>query len=653
MSHLPYRPDIDGLRAIAVMLVLIFHAFPLALPGGYIGVDIFFVISGFLISSIIFKNLNHDSFSLREFYVRRIRRILPCLILVLVTTLIAGLFLLFPDEYRQLGKYTFKSGLFILNFSFSHKGGYFDTGSQLRPLLHLWSLCIVEQYYIVWPLLVAFVWRQKRQWLLYVTLALIIVSFISNIILTSVRPMNAFYLPWPRFWELLAGSLLAYLTYHYPQVIRLPAKWHTAIAGTGLGLIALAVILLDENSLFPGWWALLPITGAVLLIHAGPDNWINRTLLSHRFMVSIGLISYPLYLWHWPILSYSRIAIGQHLPFMVAAGGLILTAILAFATYQYVEKNIRFSAKAFVTPALIGGLALICAWGLLAQNGIFKVRLSGPESLTIESALNDWDYPGESNFKKSDDFKTFKTPGNTNRNVLIIGDSHAEQYWSRLKYVLPKIRKTPTVTFATYGACAPLPGVNRTAQDFACDKFVDFTTKLAEEDRFNTIVFIAYWESYFGLSYENDIKRPIIYAVSDRSRTPLQITSMDAQKIFETFAKQVSRLRLQNKKVYIVLSNPASRNYDPRLMLSRLPLETNTKPVNRTEFVDYISPVTLILENIAAQTGAILINPVNSLCGKTECPTVTSDGKPLYRDENHMRPFHAIDKAGYIDQILK
>jgi len=298
-----YRPDVDGLRAIAVLSVLAFHAFPRAAPGGFAGVDVFFVISGFLISGILFEALRAGHFSFIDFYRRRVRRIFPALILVLAASLGLGWMLLLPDEYRLLGKHALAGAGFLSNIALWREAGYFAPAAEVTPLLHLWSLGVEEQYYLVWPLLLAFFAGRPRA-LPWMIVGLAAVSFALNVWLTPRAPSAAFYLPLTRFWELMAGSALAYHV-HYGSPGRRMAD---AKAAAGLALVAAGIALLSAGRAFPGWWALAPVVGSSLLIAAGPAAWINRRLLSNPVMVYIGLISYPLYLWHWPLLVYARIA---------------------------------------------------------------------------------------------------------------------------------------------------------------------------------------------------------------------------------------------------------------------------------------------------------------------------------------------------------
>lgn len=294
-----YRPDIDGLRALAVLAVVIYHAFPAALPGGFCGVDIFFVISGYLISGILFKSLAQDNFSFIEFYSRRIRRIFPALIVVLFLTLFLGYFYLLSDEFEQLGKHVAASCVFIQNIVFLKESGYFDTSADLKPLLHLWSLAVEEQFYIFFPPLLILIWRKKTS-ITWIFTSLIALSFIANIVISVKDSASDFFLAPYRCWELLAGSLLAWQHFSKGSGTRLGNIYSTF----GVLLITFSLIWLDKTNPYPGWRAVFPVTGAVLLIAAGPSSIINRWLLSNQISIWIGLISYPLYLFHWPFFIF-------------------------------------------------------------------------------------------------------------------------------------------------------------------------------------------------------------------------------------------------------------------------------------------------------------------------------------------------------------
>jgi peptidoglycan/LPS O-acetylase OafA/YrhL len=342
-----YRPDVDGLRAIAVMLVLNYHGFPEALPGGFVGVDVFFVISGFLITGIIARELALGRFSLLDFYNRRIRRIFPALIIVLCATLILGWLWMLPAPFAQLGSDAFASAAFFANIALLLQSGYFDVESAKKPLLHLWSLGIEEQFYLAWPLLLMLAWRLRLN-LLAVAFVLGIGSFLLNLALIGPSPVATFYLPFTRAFELLAGAVLA-LAWGRVNQARGPSNWRAAI---GVVLIVVAAGVLDSASAFPGWWALLPVVGTALLL-ASPAAWLNRVLLASPPLVWIGLISYPLYLWHWPLLVlFATIKFGA-LTLPERELVLLASAVLAWLTYRFVEIPIRFGRP---SPRRLAGL---------------------------------------------------------------------------------------------------------------------------------------------------------------------------------------------------------------------------------------------------------------------------------------------------------
>ncbi len=348
-----YRPDIDGLRAIAVLAVLVYHAFPSALPGGFVGVDIFFVISGYLISRHILEELATRSFSIRTFYARRVRRIFPALVLVMLACLLFGWLILTPGEYERLGRHVFAGALFLANILSWREAGYFDTAADTKPLLHLWSLGIEEQFYIVWPLILALLWRVRR-WLGWGMAGLIGLSLAWSLYTVRHDPVADFYSPLTRFWELAIGAVLAWLAQRQgAQVLAVPQA--TRLSWLGLALLAAALLLIDSGDAFPGAWALLPTLGAALLIQAGPAAWPNQALLAWRPMVWIGLISYPLYLWHWPLLTYARIIEGETPAAALRWALLVLSFALAWLTWRYIERPLRARTR---SRAVIWGLCL-------------------------------------------------------------------------------------------------------------------------------------------------------------------------------------------------------------------------------------------------------------------------------------------------------
>ena len=357
-----YRRDIDGLRAIAVLSVVCFHAFPDFLRGGFVGVDIFFVISGFLISGKIFENLENHCFSYRDFYARRIRRLFPALLFVLTSCMVIGWFVLLSNEYEFLGKHTATGLSFLANFAlWREAANYFNSEVDTRPLLHLWSLGIEEQFYIVWPPILFLIWKFKKHFL-SIVLALMALSFSMGLyyILTK-DTVSAFYVPWSRFWELFAGGVLAYLMQYRTAAV---AAWPQSRQLMGLLLIAAAVICLNDGLPFPGWWAAVPVVGAFLVLSSLKQTPVAGAVLTNPVMVWFGLISYPLYLWHWPVLSFARIVTGSTPAAAYRVAAVAATVVLAWLTYAYVEKPLRHpKRKGMVVTLLCAVALLLCGYG--------------------------------------------------------------------------------------------------------------------------------------------------------------------------------------------------------------------------------------------------------------------------------------------------
>jgi peptidoglycan/LPS O-acetylase OafA/YrhL len=369
IKSINYRPDIDGLRAIAVISVVLYHFFPGRFPGGFIGVDIFFVISGYLISLILFDNFEHDSFSYIEFYKRRILRIFPALSIVFIFVLAAGWFILANNDYALLGKHIISGASFLSNFVLASEAGYFDSSALSKPLLHLWSLAVEEQFYILWPIVIGLFWKRRTNFLTIV-LFIAIASFLFNIINIASQPTMVFYYPFSRFWELMIGGVLAYLTLHKTRYI---SKFPNVQSIAGLTLLIAGFYLLNDTKVFPGYWAIMPCLGAFLLI-SGQGSWINRKILSNKIFVAVGLISYPLYLWHWPLLSLASISIYNiNLLFIKIKILLICTSfLLSWMTYKFIEKPIRNnkSHKNLIAILLCVFVAVLACAGV----GVFKYQ---------------------------------------------------------------------------------------------------------------------------------------------------------------------------------------------------------------------------------------------------------------------------------------
>jgi peptidoglycan/LPS O-acetylase OafA/YrhL len=380
-----YRRDVDGLRALAVGLVLLFHGFPALLPAGFVGVDVFFVISGYLITRILISRRERGIPAGRyftDFYQHRIRRIFPALIVVLVACAVYGWFRLFPADYHDLTRYIAGGAAFVSNFLLAGDTDYFAQGAELKPLTHLWSLAIEEQFYLIWPLLILLVGRfAKSRWILPVLGVLTVASFGHGLFLTASDPTLAYYSPLSRGWELGVGGLVAALHQRGISAHRGPL----AQIATGAALVAIvAGALLIQSSQFPGWQASVPVVATAAIVWFGEGTWVGSNLLGLRPVVFIGLISYPLYLWHWVLLAFLRIERPSP-PGVLILAALGLSVVLAAATYYLVERPLRRPPLRLSAILALVAMAVLLVFSLVATT----LKLSGVQLTATQEALSE------------------------------------------------------------------------------------------------------------------------------------------------------------------------------------------------------------------------------------------------------------------------
>lgn len=339
-----YRPDIDGLRALAVLSVVIFHYFPSALPGGFVGVDIFFVISGYLIGTIIYRDIKNNSFSFKEFYIRRALRIFPALISMLLFCFWFGSKSFYEEEMAALGKHIASGAGFVSNLVSWSESGYFDKDSAVKPLLHLWSLGVEEQFYLIIPILMILVARASSN-LRKVATVTMLLSFAYCVWSMNYAPTANYYSPLSRFWELMSGVLLAIYNVNGREVAKINPQKNNISSILGITILLFSMIFINETMNFPGYIASFPVIGSILIIAAGPRATLNRTVLSFSPLVFIGIISYPLYLWHWPLITFTRIMNGDIPSVQITVITLAIALLLSIATYYFIEKPLRYGWK--------------------------------------------------------------------------------------------------------------------------------------------------------------------------------------------------------------------------------------------------------------------------------------------------------------------
>lgn len=640
-----YRPDIDGIRAIAILSVLLFHASPINFQAGFIGVDIFFVISGFLITSIILSKTSSYSFSLKEFYVRRVRRIFPALICLLLFNFIVGWFVLFPNEYSQLAKHIIGGGTFFNNILLWQESGYFDLNSNLKPLLHLWSLSIEEQFYLFWPMTLLLFSRQTRLVGL-ILIGIASLSFIFNILTLSTDTIASFYLPATRIWELAIGGLLSYLlTYNNKN-----SRYYPSFSIIGLLLIGIGFVLISKDTLYPGWYALYPVLGTMLLISGGPHSIINKYLLSNRLFVWVGLISYPLYLWHWSLLSYSHILSHGQPDRLSRFTIVIISFLLAWLTYRFIEQPIRKKAV-ISTQALILSMLCCVLVGVFAYSNKIKPRLSNPNIGKLVIAENDWDYP--TNFQKLEHYKNIYVHYAPNQNsqtsgILFLGDSHTEQYAPRILEKTNSTNINKNIYYATYGGCPPIPHAQQFTKKQGCINLFKNAIKLLNQNNIQTIVIAAFWSQYFTPDSSKYMNQERPYNNQFLS-SGLQ---KEMRKNFSSFIHKLSK----DKKVYVVLDTLNTRSVTPTEFYSgsRLSLSLqHTKKIPKYLPISYIKKeVNHLVSSITKKNGGNIINPNASLSYQDQFLVSLEDGSPIFKDSNHLRASFVRKHANFIDIVL-
>lgn len=647
-----YRPDIDGLRALAVGTVVINHAFPEIIPGGFIGVDVFFVISGYLITRIIVEEIMEQRFSIVNFYARRIRRIFPALTIVLLSTVGFGLFLLYSEEFVSLGTQILAGSGFVSNIVLYQQVDYFGDLANNQPLLHLWSLGIEEQFYIFWPIIIWIATKQLR--LLIPSIMLFLVSsFIINIYTIEIDAPAAFYLLPSRFWQLGIGGLIAIHTLFSPHPI--PKQYGLLLSITGLALYIVGLFVINKNAEFPGWYALIPTISAALLILSHTPNWISSQVLSNRLMVWIGKISFPLYLWHWPLLVFGFMTLEHRFTPMLRIAVLVCSILLSAITYLYIEKPIRFAtARRVPTYVFIVGILLTAGigWSIHTQKLVSRLPnfASYPIKTTvIEQPCNivfDINASDDALAKASKGICTIRKGPTNKSEYVVIGDSHAHYFAGGMIKASKK-----QVTLYAYHGCVPLLGVDR--KGIKCltnnplsEVFAYLRTHPTNHTH-RYVVLVGRFALIEPTSLNTSAGANGILFLPDRSQTD---TQNNPQTIIDVGLRntlaQISNL--PNTSVIVVHQVPELQ-FTPKncarivnIMQQDINQDTNTicqTPRNDVikHFARYRNAVDTVLADFPSVTA---FNTDELFCDATSC-YATVDGKWAYKDHHHLNLYGA------------
>ncbi|WP_028357583.1 acyltransferase family protein [Brackiella oedipodis] len=631
--HKVYRADIDGLRAIAVLLVIMTHAFPKVLPAGFIGVDIFFVISGYLITAILLKDNQNGRYRLTTFYKRRIRRLFPALIVAMGLMVALGWYVLYTPEFQRLGKHIAASALFIENFALWQEVGYFDVAAHFKPSLHLWSLAIEEQFYIVWPVLL---WLGfKKHWSLWTLFALLwLLSFAYSVYLLQSDLSAAYYHPLSRAWELLSGASLALLQFKYQWRIE---RFNNSCVAIALALIIVSSLLIDSQH-FPGVWALLPVLATLLLLSAGHQGRLARWCLCNRFMVWCGLISYPLYLFHWPLLSYARIAF-SHPSYLTLIICILLAFALAHLVFSYLERPLRTSSTHSV-PWLVSGLVMALSLGLLMWQGAWSPRLNKFQS----PAKNEWSFFKE-HFKRTCD-GVYELAPERAQTILFLGDSHAAQYAPRLYQQLQSDADLPGVTMVLSCGALPVQTV-LDAQTQRPRPIIQKAYEMAQQAQYQKVVIAGAINIFFDMEDAY---------IQQAGQTIALNTDLGKTLVLQWLSDKITQLKKAGKQVYFVLDQPQDSGFEPASFkkINRFKLHNTDFNANSTLQIEAKEIAAYVMtKQVIQNTGAILLDAFAQICSPDgRCQVTTDKGMPVYKDGSHLNPAWVKDHARFIDAIF-
>ena len=648
-----YRPDIDGLRAIAVLPVIFFHARVAGFSGGFVGVDIFYVISGYLITSVIAQDIALERFSIVSFYERRIRRIFPALFGVMGFCTVAACILFSPKDLVVFGKSMIAATSFVSNIFFKRQAGaygYFDASSDLQVLLHTWSLSVEEQFYLLFPTTLLLLWRWARKRLITSLSIIAFGSFLICVWTTQHRPLTAFYIFVPRAWELLIGSLLA-----LKAVPLLQRRALREIAGlVGLGCIVAAVCTLSRDTPFPGLAALLPCLGAWLIIYSGEGGPSTiRTILSVRPLVFIGLISYSLYLWHWPMLVFSRYFAAGDLTGLETAVVIGLALLAAVISFECIEKPFRGkstvnSRQIFALGGAATALSLVMGLAIWCQHGFPGRYASQTRTLIAENTERKNDFLEEcGNWRKEihtiNDIsfcrmEPAKSRPNSFKLIMFWGDSHVQQLYPLIKKMhdAGELQGRGVLLTASNG-CTPAEHFNRIQKGFHCDAFAKFALMRAEQDDVDAVflAFNTWWATHLDICPSVDgtcVGKPSL----EETR----------QLFVDELSDDIHSLRSLGKRVIVSLPFPMFDKSIPDLeirnaVFDRFGLGGIAKDITSPAFRDQVAWV-------ARSAGAEIFDPRESLCHDGGCITQVN-GVSIYKDDSHI----AASQIGILEDELR
>lgn len=631
-----YRREIDGLRAVAVLPVILFHAGFSAFAGGYVGVDVFFVISGYLITSILLHDLENGNFSIVRFYERRARRILPALFFVMLCCIPLAWLWMLPAQFRDFSQTLVAISFFASNVLFWIKSGYFSPVSEEKPLLHTWSLAVEEQFYLFFPLLLVVVWRFGRNPAFYTILAICGVSLMLTEWGWRYRPSANFYLLPFRAWELGLGSLCALWLHRRPQASS------SLLSTLGLGLIIFSVVAYDESIPFPSLYALVPVAGTALVILFGSTSTLAGRWLSMELAVGIGLISFSAYLWHQPLLAFAKIR-GLGPPSWEIRALLCVASLgLAYLTWRFVENPFRKGGVAIMrTRARVFSLSFV-ATAMFFSAGIYGHVSGGipervPEQVELLASESDNRNPrrAECHVEASEPVPEC-TYGGQQLGAIVLGDSHAASVIRAIQYAMDDQSKH--VLDWTLAGCPTIVGVKKVRTGSArCGKFVEYALEKSRELDRDAPLFIVNRLSNVLLgptepNMDDKVAYPEFY-ISQRFESRSQAFFDDmAHGIIETACELA-----KERNVFMFRPIPEMKTHVPRYMAKSLLFSGNIQRahVSAEEYLERHRLAFDIQDRAVEECGIKIIDPLPYLCTQEGC-WGDIGGQPVYYDDDHL-----------------
>jgi peptidoglycan/LPS O-acetylase OafA/YrhL len=629
-----YRREIDGLRAIAVLSVILFHSGLQALSGGFVGVDVFFVISGYLITAIIVEDLDNKNFSIAQFYERRIRRILPALFLVIVACLPVAWLWLLPHDFRKFTDSIVAVVLFVSNHLFSNQSGYFDTTSELKPLLHTWTLAVEEQYYLIFPLFLAFTWRFRRRWVFIALLVCFATSLAMAQWAIATGALRPFYLLPTRGWELLIGALSCFYSRSTANQKKNSTVSETASLG-GAVFISYAILTFDSTTPVPSVYSLIPTVGAALIILYATEKTMVGRILSMKVLVGVGLISYSAYLWHQPLFAFLKYRSIEEPSRMLLVGTGLLVMVLAYLSWKFVETPFRDRKKFSVEQvylslsAVAGIFVMVGIWS--NSNGGFPQRFPAP--------IQQLHQPISGSLARcagQQQQGCLLGKESANPSIAVLGDSHGGVIERAFSDALTA-RGLSAIAFQ--GArCVPLLGVSevrRFAQTTCQDLIANAMKRAIDDSKIDTVVLVAEWSNY-TTGYRWGDQSVTHY--SDQSTTQLSVQE-NLAVVGRGIDRTVGALKNAGKRVVIVKSVPEYAVHVPthlaKLMKFSGNLDLGPKAISSEAYLQRNQAIEAIFLNPTVASKVVFVDSQNVFCSTGLCKYV--DGvNSFYVDGNHL-----------------